>query len=343
MAGRRLEGTRLRIGSAGAWVVVATLVGPGSVPPTVASEPPPLPVPVVAAPPPPPYSLPWQLRPVTVGNVIRPETSIAFYDDNAGNSGSTVATMLAASYKVTAHLAPVVRLGFVRNGAPAATPDGSSVVNPLVGVTYAGKLGGLRAAGFLGGTIPVGMGGGDSPDAAAAAANTAGVSARSAMDNAMFAVNYMTAIVGAGLAYVDHRLTAQVEATVFELFRVRGENSTPANLAATDAARTNSTMGLHLGYFVIPQLSVGGDLRYQRWLSTVTRQNAMGVKSDIPDVNKDTATFAIGPRGHFKLGQSTWIRPGISYSRGLDQPLSSANATRVGNYNMVQVDLPVIF
>jgi hypothetical protein len=102
-------------------------------------------------------------------------------------------------------------------------------------------------------------------------------------------------------------------------------------------------MGLHLGYFVIPQLSVGGDLRYQRWLSTVTRQNAMGVKSDIPEVNKDTATFAIGPRGHFKLGPSTWIRPGISYSRGLDQPLSSANATRVGNYNMVQVDLPVIF
>ncbi len=46
--------------------------------------------------------------------------------------------------------------------------------------------------------------------------------------------------------------------------------------------------------------------------------------------------MAIGPRAHFKLGK-TWFRPGISYSRGLDKPLTTAS------YNMVQVDLPFAF
>ena len=146
-----------------------------------------------------------------------------------------------------------------------------------------------------------------------------------------------------GAAWVHQRLTVQAELTVLQLFRVRGDAAVPRNLTATDSTRTNSTAGLHLGYFVIPQLSLGGEIRYQRWLSTVTRENAMGVTSNIPDVNKDTVTFAVGPRAHFKLGNTMWIRPGISYSRGLDQPLSSATAARVGNYNMVQVDVPVIF
>ena len=80
----------------------------------------------------------------------------------------------------------------------------------------------------------------------------------------MFAVNYMTGIAGVGFAYVDHKFTAQVEATVLQLFRVRGDHAA----ARTDSTRTNATAGLHLGYFIIPQLSLGGELRYQRWLST---------------------------------------------------------------------------
>src|SRR5580765_6130552 len=45
-------------------------------------------------PPPPPYSIPWQLRPVAAANVVRSDTAVAFYDNGAGASGSTVATML---------------------------------------------------------------------------------------------------------------------------------------------------------------------------------------------------------------------------------------------------------
>jgi hypothetical protein len=284
------------------------------------------------APPPPPYSIPWQLRPVAAANVVRSDTAVAFYDNGAGASGSTVATMLLASYKVTPTLAPMVRLGFVQNDAPAMGADGISFVNPVVGATYAQRVDALRWAAFVGATVPIGMGGGNTPDAGAVGANASGIRARSAMDNAMFAVNYFTAIVGGGVAYVDHKLTVQGEATVFQLFRVRGDNVA----SSTDAARTNSTVGLHAGYFLVPMLSLGGEIRYQRWLSTPT-QLSMGNKVDIPGFARDTVTVAVGPRAHFAVGKGMWLRPGISYARGLDRPLTDTST------NVIQVDLPLIF
>ncbi len=293
------------------------------------------PVPAVPlAPPPPPYSLPWQLRPATVGNVVRSDTATAFYKDAAGNTGSTVASMLLASYKVTPEIAPMVRVGFVKNDAPGMGVDGSSFLNPIVGATYSHKMGSFKLAPFLATTIPIGMGAGNMPDAGANAANGAGIRARSAMDNAMFAVNYMTGIAGVGFAYVDHKFTAQVEATLLQLFRVRGDSAA----GATDASRTNSTVGLHLGYFVIPQLSFGGELRYQRWLSHPTARNTMtGANVPIVDANMDTVTFAVGPRAHFKVSKTSWIRPGISYARGLDAPLTTTS------FNVVQIDVPFVF
>jgi len=106
-------------------------------------------------PPPPPYSIPWQLRPVAAANVVRSDTAVAFYDNGAGANGSTVATMLLGSYKLTPSLAPLVRLGFVQNDAPATGADGTSFVNPIVGATYARKIAALRWAAFLGATIPI--------------------------------------------------------------------------------------------------------------------------------------------------------------------------------------------
>jgi len=302
--------------------------------PTVAKTATPATPVVPPAPPPPPYSLPWQMRPLTVGNVIRSDTSVAFYKDTAGNSGSSQTSMLLASYKITPEIAPIIRLGWVNNDAPGVTPDGSSFLNPIVAAAYSHKMDAFRLAGFLGTTIPIGQGAGQMPNLGAAAANGAGINARSAMDNAMFAVNYMTAIAGVGFGYVSNGFTAQVEATVLQLFRVRGNDMTGA---APDSARTNSTAGLHLGYFVIPQLSVGGELRYQRWLSGPHRLAPMAVKAPFFDANLDTLTFAVGPRAHFKLSKTMWLRPGISYSQGLDKPLSEQK------YRIVQVDIPFIF
>jgi hypothetical protein len=246
------------------------------------------------------------------------------------DSGNTVATMLLASYKLTPSFAPMLRIGVVSNTAPGMIVDGNSFVNPIVGGTYSHKLGSFRLAGFLATTIPIGLGAGDMPDQAAARANADGIAARSAMDNAMFAVNYMTGIAGVGFGYIDHKLTVQAEATVLQLFRVRGDNAP----SAQDSARTNSTAGLHLGYFLIPELSLGGEIRYQRWL---TRPTMMGTKINSDDMRMDTLTFAVGPRGHFKLGKTMWVRPGIAYARALDAPLTRSS------YNMVQVDIPIVF
>ena len=276
--------------------------------------------------PPPPYSLPWQLRPVTAATVVRSDTSLAFYENAKGESGETVASMMLGSFKVTPEIAPLVRVGVVQNSEPGDTLGrATAFVNPIIGVTYAKKLGGpWKGAMFLGSALPIGMGGDKDPAKSdTATAVTRGVQARSGMDNAMFAVNYFTGIFGLGGAYVANQLTVQIEATLLQLIRARNETF------AKDSARTNLTSGLHVGYFVAPYLSLGVEYRLQRWLST-----PVAVDKN-PDL-RDAQTVAIGPRFHFKVG-STWFRPGISYATSIDKPLKDSS------YHMVQVDIPAVF
>jgi hypothetical protein len=102
-------------------------------------------------------------------------------------------------------------------------------------------------------------------------------------------------------------------------------------------------LGLHVGYFIGSHFSLGSDLHYQRWLSHPTALNAVtGTRVPISDANMDTLTAAVGPRLHFRLGKQAWIRPGISFvrgldARGLDAPLLTAQTTAV------QIDIPVMF
>lgn len=287
-----------------------------------------------AKPKPPPYSLPWQLRPAAIASVLRSDTAFAFYKNpTSGKSASTVASMLLGSFKVTPEFAPLVRLGVVSNDPPDGmkflgkdSKQHASFINPLIGGTYLFKLSpDWRLAAFLGMTIPVGDGGGDSPGASTALANSAGIAARSAMDNAMFAVDYFTVLPGVDLAFVKYGLTVQLEATLLRLWRVRS-----TEMLMPDDSRTNLTGGVHVGYFLIPQLSLGADLRHQRWLSTpkaVTTNPAA----------RDTTTFAVGLRAHIKLSETAWLRPGIAYAKALDKPLTSSK------YNIVQLDVPVSF
>jgi hypothetical protein len=275
---------------------------------------------------PPPYSLPWQLRPLTVANVVRSDTSVAFYDvKNAAGTvtpGTTVSSMLLLAYKVTPKLAPLARIAFVYNDEPTG-PAAGAVVNPLVGVTYATNASLFKVAAFGAATLPIGQGGGMSPDLGDAKAASRGIPARSAMDNAMFATNYAALIAGADIGYLANGFTAQAEVTVLQLFKARGPEM-------EDDARTNFTAGFHSGYFLAPALSVGGELRYQRWLT-----DAAPVVKDVHA--RETVTFAIGPRLHLKLEGKKWIRPGISYSRVLDAPWSN------NSYQMVQLDVPYVF
>jgi hypothetical protein len=296
-----------------------------------------------AKPKPPPYSLPWQLRPVVAGNVVRSDTALALYEDpTTGQAGSTVASLLLASYKVTDELAPMVRLGVVSNSPP--TGDSAfGFLNPVVGATYAIKPAKpLRLAFFLGAALPLGSGGGDDASPKAAAANAAGMRARSAMDNAMFAVNDFTIFPGVGLAFLHSGFTVQVEATLLQLMRVRGGTQpamgSPKN---PDSSKTNFTTGLHVGYFLFPFLSVGAELRHQRFLST---PRAVALDDDpestpaiAPQGLRDTTTFAVGPRFHLQLTEKLWLRPGFAFAMALDAPMERAE------YKIVQLDLPLAF
>jgi hypothetical protein len=140
----------------------------------------------------------------------------------------------------------------------------------------------------------------------------------------MFAVNDFTVFPGVGFAYISHGFTAQAEATLFQLTRVRGDK------VQKDSSRTNFTTGVHVGYFLIPELSIGAELRHQRWLST-----PVAVKAN--EVLRDTTTFAIGPRVHLKLADKMWLRPGIALALPLDNPLKDAKT------KVIQLDIPFVF
>jgi hypothetical protein len=148
-----------------------------------------------------------------------------------------------------------------------------------------------------------------------------------AMDNALFAVNDFTVIPGVDVAYVTRGFTVQAEATLFQLTRVRGAAAQP------ESSKTNFTAGLHAGWFATDMLSIGAELRYQRWLNA-----PIAVDKDPTGTLVDNVSFAIGPRMHFPIGESTWIRPGVAFSRATDKPLAGA-----ANEDVVQVDVPVIF
>lgn len=300
---------------------------PESPPPATAAAPdspapPVLETPAPSKPQAPPYSLPWQLRPAAAVNVVRWDSSSGLRSIG-GNGGTTLVTLLLASYKVTPDLSVALRGGFVSDAAPLQNAR-EAFLNPALGATYVVKLGsGFRLAPFLGLALPLGNGGGNAPDPRTRAALAAGALTRSSMDNALFAVNYLTPFPGIGLGWVSKGLTLQAEATLLQLFRAQGA------AVDRDSTRTNFTSGLHAGYFIIPELSVSAELRYQRWL-----KNSVIAESD---ARRDTVTAALGVRAHFKLSEGMWLRPGLAYIRPLDGPMTDQN------YHVAQLDVPFAF
>jgi hypothetical protein len=272
---------------------------------------------------PPPYSLPWLMRPATAATVVRLDSTYAMFENAAGATGGTFVESLVASYKASPRLAPVFRVSFIHNDPPGSAPSGSAVSNPLLGVNYVKPLSGpWRLSLFAASTAPVGSGGGDAPDPGKANAQSAAIAARSAMDNALFAVNYWTVIGGIGAARVTRGLTLQAEATVLQLTRTRGPKT-------QDSSRTNLTLGLHAGRFFGKAFSLSGELRLQRWLS-----DAAPVRAN-PKA-QETGTLAFGPRFHWKVAKRT-LRPGLSWTRALDDPL------KVQGYDILQLDVPIAF
>lgn len=272
----------------------------------------------------PPASLAWSLRPVAPGTVIRIDSVAATFTDQDAR-GETYASVLTVSTKATPRIAPLVRVALLSN-TPATGEGATGISNPVVGVVGALPVpAGPWKVGVFGGlALPIGSGGGNSGDPARAAAEKATMLARSAMDNAMFAVNDLTPIVGLDVAYVARGLTVQAESTLFELVRVRGD------AVQKDAYKTNFTTGLHAGYSLLPWLCASAELRYQRYLTTPV---AVAMNPDA----RDNLTVAVGLRGLVKLAAGQGVRPGISLARGLDLPMASRG------YSILQLDLPFAF
>jgi len=282
--------------------------------------------------PPAPYTLPWQLRPAMVGNAVRLDAATGSYSDAQAHTGGTAtASMLAGSYKISPEWAALFKIGLVRNDPPATTSSGTSYTNPVIGAAYSQKFGDeWKATYYLSATIPIGAGSGNTPDAGIKAANATGILMRSAMDNSLFAVNYMALIPGADVAYVRGGWTFQAEVTLFQLFRVKGEN------VDKDARRTNFTTGIAAGYAFAPFVSGVAELRYQRWLVNDTVFAASN-----PAVENMSA--ALGPRFQFKWGDHT-LKPGIAYVWGMMGAMSSGRyGSSTNNEHIVFLDLPVSF
>jgi hypothetical protein len=275
--------------------------------------------PVVPAnkPKPPPYALPYQLRPAVAVTAVRFDSALALAD-----TGRSVGSSFTTMYRVIPDLAPLVRFGFGASG-PEAGSGGSAVLNPLIGVLYTPKVGPFRLAPFAGVALPLGEGGGNDPDKATAASLSTTRMTRSSLDNALTAVNYTTLASGIGLAYIKNGLTLQAEMSLFYGVRSRGAST-------QDAAVTNFTSGISAGYFVLSFLSIQAEVRHQRFLSTP------GLVQKDP-TSRDQSTAALGARLHVPLRAGVTMRPGLAYTRPIDDPMLGSG------YQVALLDVPVTF
>lgn len=271
-----------------------------------------------------PYSLPFQLRiagpPV---NSMRLDTVIA-PNGSGATAGTARVSILGGGLKLGSHFGAFAKAGVVSQSTETTTTT-QAFTNPVVGGSYGTRIGtDVRLSAYFATALPVGAGGGNNPDKDAQRAMGAGNLARSALDGAMFAVNDLALSPGFDVAYAAHGLTVQAEATVVQLLRTRGET------AQADAARTSLLSGIHVGYFVMPFLSIAVEGRYQRWLSTPA-----AVEKD-PSF-RDNLTAASGLRATIPLRGSMKMLPGAAFAMGFRGPVGDRD------YHIVQADIPVVF
>ncbi len=265
------------------------------------------------------YSLPFSLRPAAPPNLLRIDAPVAVQD-----AQTTMPTTLTGGARVHPDVGLYARMAFVRN-APEGASAGHAASNPLAFALWSPQIAPkLRLPIFVGVAFPVGGGGGNDPNLGTRAAMGAGIYGRQAMDNALFASNYLTPTVGAGIAWIDKGWTVQVEATVLQLLRARG------SAVDADVSRTNFTSGASVGYLVAGVVNVSAEIHYQRWLSTPA-----AVSKD-PSL-REQMTVGGGARFNVPLTDTILMRPGLAYFQGVDDPMA-----RLG-YRIMQVDLPILF
>jgi hypothetical protein len=273
---------------------------------------------------PPPYVLPFQLRSVSPRNSVRIDTIVAPYRYQDANALQTV-IMVSGQVRIGQSFFLQARWGFDDNRVANGTRNRSGVLNPSIGGGIAVPIGHLfRFAASTAINLPLATGGGDGSDEDALLLQRQGMLARSAMDNNAFVVNDLGFPTGLSFAFVHRGVTAQVDGTVIASGRVKGAGN------VNDSARVNATSGLFLGYFLVPEISVGAELRYQYFLLPPAF-----VEQD-PSA-RSNLTAGAGTRVDIELSGASRMRPGLCLSMGL------AGYVEQQSYRMVQFDVPISF
>ena len=94
--------------------------------------------------------------------------------------------------------------------------------------------------------------------------------------------------------------------------------------------RAGETSGLTVGYQLVSFLTASAEVHYQRWFSTPASVR-------LAAAGREQATYGGGLRANIPLSDSILMRPGISYFRAFDAPMTTTN------YQIVQIDLPIAF
>ena len=271
------------------------------------------------------------MRPAIAPTLARIESSVGIRND-----GVAAATLFTAGEAIVpATVGYYVRFGMTNSSLTSTNAEvnnatATAISNPLLMLLYTPELiKGLRLSVLAACTLPVGTGGGNMPSALPASSIATGIPTRSAMDNALFAVNYATPILGLGLALIKWKFTFQAEATVLQLIRVHGESTR----AASDAMRTNFTSGLSVGYLVHPLLTASAELHYQHWLSAPNLLSPPNGVAPAPN----QLSFEVGVRTNIALSRTILARPGLSFGMGI----GGAMADR--DYKVIHIDFPITF
>jgi len=270
---------------------------------------------------PPPYAAPFQLRGVFPRTGVRLDTILGLYDANDMHSQMTV-LLASAQWRVTESVALQVKWG-VDSNQTGNDRSRTGIVNPTAGVLIGLPVGrDFRFALSTAFGLPIATGGGDDADPSDVALQREAQLARSAMDNTTFSINDVGFPTGLSFAFVRAGVTAQADATIIPSVRIKGASIQP------DRYKCNTTYGAFLGYFVVPELSIGAELRFQWYL--VPPQSAEKDPS-----TRQNLTAGGGVRFHLDVGDGVWVRPAISYGRGVSGPVQDQS------FQMIQLDVPV--
>jgi hypothetical protein len=264
------------------------------------------------------------MRPAVAPTLLRLDSSMSF-----STPGFTAATLITAGYAFIPATLGIYGRAAVVHQTPGSGAAATVLANPVLFALYTPLVApGWRLSLFAGSTLPVGGGGGDAAGADALRTVRSGVPTRSAMDNALFAVNYLTPTAGVGAAFIERGLTVQAEITLLQLIRVRGESRD------ADPLRTNFTAGLHVGYLIVPWLTGSAEFHYQRWLHNPALAPTAANPAGTP---AGQATVEVGLRANVPLSRTILARPGVAFGF----PLGGAMGT--GDYRVLHLDFPVAF